>query len=227
MAGETGPGVLLTESLRCTTADGVGLECDLAVPPGARAAAVLTHPHPRYGGDRRALVTHALFVGLPRHGIATFRFDFRGAGGSGGTHDGGDAERLDVQAALEDLAWRCPGLPLVLCGYSFGADVAAAVDGGRHPTPAARVLVAPPLAVLPAHAWTLGRDGVPTLVLVPEHDQFCPPATAAVRLADRADVHLRTVAQADHFLAGFTTAVVEAVVRFVGECVAPVDPHAD
>ena len=51
-----------------------------------------------------ATVTDALFEALPRHGIATVRFNFRGVGASGGEHDDGLGERLDIVAAIELLA---------------------------------------------------------------------------------------------------------------------------
>ena len=86
------------------TSDGVHLEAELAVPDEAWAVAVLTHPHPRYGGDMHALVTGVLFEALPAAGVAALRFNFRGTGRSGGTHGGGGPERADVVAAVEAVA---------------------------------------------------------------------------------------------------------------------------
>jgi alpha/beta superfamily hydrolase len=48
-----------------TTSDGVRLGADLVVPAGARAGAVLLHPHPRFGGNRLNAVVAALFRSLP------------------------------------------------------------------------------------------------------------------------------------------------------------------
>ena len=62
-----------------------------------------------------ASVTDALFEALPRHGIATVRFNFRGVGASGGEHDHGLGERLDIVAAIELLSMFVDG-PLVLVG---------------------------------------------------------------------------------------------------------------
>ena len=58
------------------TGDGLSLAADLALPPGApRAAAVLCHPHPAYGGDRYNVVVDALFRALPPAGVASLRLD--------------------------------------------------------------------------------------------------------------------------------------------------------
>ncbi len=60
-------------------------------------------------------------------GLPTLRFNFRGAGKSAGTFDGGRGERDDVRAALDHLAERFPNLPVCLMGFSFGSWVGLAV----------------------------------------------------------------------------------------------------
>lgn len=209
---------MTSETLALTTVDGVVLRADLAVPADHWAAVVLTHPHPLYGGDRHALVTDALFRALPGAGVAALRFDFRGAGDSEGEHDGGHGERLDVVAAIDALApfaalARPAGhVPLVLCGYSFGADVAACVTDPRLD---GWVLVAPPLAAVPPGDMTAAGDHRPKLVVVPDHDQFRAPASAAEATARWQATTLTTVPMGDHFLAGRTGVVAEAVVGFL------------
>ena len=50
-----------------TTSDGLALEAERATPDGApRAAMVLCHPHPQYGGTMRSIVIGALFDALPQ-----------------------------------------------------------------------------------------------------------------------------------------------------------------
>lgn len=56
-------------------------------------------------------------------GVPVLRFNFRGAGLSGGSHDRGQGEKDDVLAALAFLASEFPGVPLLLAGFSFGAWV--------------------------------------------------------------------------------------------------------
>ena len=198
---------------RVTTADGVSIE--LAWSPAAdppRAGAVVTHPHPLMGGDMHNPVPAGVARGLASAGVTTVRLSFRGAGGSDGEHGGGDAERADVVAALDALHDALPGVPLVGVGYSFGADVLLAVDDPRLD---GVVAVAPPLRVLGPEALRAPRDGRPTLVLSPAHDQFCDPDRATAITAGWPSTVVEPVAGCDHFLAGGVQRVVDRVVAFV------------
>src|SRR6478672_5683326 len=115
------------EPLTVTTRDGVTLEAELASAPDgevAQAGIVLCHPHPLHGGTMRSIVISALFAALPDAGITCLRFNFRGVEESGGEHDFGDGARHDARAAIESIGTRLPpSAPLVLAGWSFGADV--------------------------------------------------------------------------------------------------------
>lgn len=202
--------------IRFSTADGCELEGDWfdAHDPGADSAvlpvavAVVTHPHPRYGGDRHNAVTDALFRRLAAHRITTLRFDFRGTGRSSGQHGGGRAEIGDVVAALDEAVARVPGVPVVVAGYSFGADVLLATADERI---AAVVAVAPPLSVLEEEVLAAPRsEHRPTLVLAPEHDQFCPPERAATHTASWPATEVRAISGGDHFLAGRAVVAADA-----------------
>ena len=181
------------------TADGVRLAGDLARGPQPSVALVVAHPHPRYGGDRHNVVVDAVFRAAAEAGAAVLRFDFRGAGDSDGDHGGGRAERLDLEAALATLQAAAPRCPLVLTGYSFGAAVALTVD---DPSVAAWVAIAPPLGPLLGFAPTVGDDERPKLLLVAEHDQFCPPESAAAATDGWRATTIEPVPGGDHFLAG-------------------------
>ena len=52
-------------------------------------------------------------------GFATLRFNFRGVGGSPGTHDDGAGEQEDAVAAIDYLSALHPDVPLALSGFSF------------------------------------------------------------------------------------------------------------
>ena len=134
----------MTEGTTLHTSDGVVLEGELArAEPTPRAGAVLCHPHPQYGGTMRSIVIGALFEALPSAGITCLRFNFRGVEGSTGTFDAGKGERVDAATAVAELSGALPpGVPLVLVGWSFGADIALAL---RDAAIAAWFAVAPPL----------------------------------------------------------------------------------
>jgi alpha/beta superfamily hydrolase len=197
------------EQISLLTADGQPLAADLWVPAGARAAAVVCHPHPAYGGDRHNVVVDALFRSLAAAGVAALRFDFRRAGGS---PKEGVAERADVVAAIHRLAAAVDlDVPLYLVGYSFGADVALAVGDDRH---AGWAAVAPPFR-FSGPALPGDGDDRPVLVVAAEHDQFAPPSWVARATDGWPDGTVEVAPMADHFLAGASAGVARTVTAWV------------
>jgi alpha/beta superfamily hydrolase len=92
---------------------------DLAVGP-ARGTAVIAHPHPLFGGTLDNKVVQTLARAFTQAGWNTLRFNFRGVGGSAGSHDEGRGELQDLLAAVAQVP---AGTPLALAGFSFGAFV--------------------------------------------------------------------------------------------------------
>ena len=190
------------EHVQLTTTDGHRLDADLDEAGGSPAGAVvICHPHPLRGGDRFNPVVEAMFVAFVASGFHALRFDFRAE------HDAGVAERLDVVAALDHLADRYPGVPLHAAGYSFGAAVSLAVDDDRIGN---KIAVAPPLSHMP-----VDPPRQPTLVLVAEHDQFCPPSVIEPIVATWPDATMEIIASADHFLAGRATAAADTAAAWL------------
>jgi alpha/beta superfamily hydrolase len=100
------------------------IECAIDQPtdrPEPRGVAVVAHPHPLFGGTLDNKVVQTLARALVLLGYETVRFNFRGVGATAGTHDEGRGEADDMLAVIE--AFRRPGLPLVLGGFSFGGYV--------------------------------------------------------------------------------------------------------
>jgi len=93
----------------------------------ARMAALVCHPHPLFGGTMHNKVVYQAAKSLDALGLPVLRFNFRGAGMSGGTHDRGRGEQGDVKAALDFLAGEFPGVPLLTAGFSFGCWVGSRV----------------------------------------------------------------------------------------------------
>ncbi|MDD5288422.1 MAG: CocE/NonD family hydrolase, partial [Dehalococcoidales bacterium] len=106
---------------------GVQLEGVLHLPEGTGRfpAVVICHPHPLYGGDMDNNVVVAICSALVKSAIVCLRFNFRGAGDSGGSFGGGVGEQDDVKAALDFLANspQIDSMRIGLAGYSFGGSV--------------------------------------------------------------------------------------------------------
>ena len=88
--------------------------------PDAKYSALVCHPHPLYGGTLHNKVVYHAMKALHGFGFPVLRFNFRGTGLSEGRHDQGGGEVDDVRAALDWLDNEFH-LPLIFCGFSFGA----------------------------------------------------------------------------------------------------------
>jgi len=167
----------------------------------AEGLAVLLHPHPHFGGNRFHPFIDGLFRRLPDLAVTAIRFDFASAEPP--------AARQEVVAALDEAFSRWTELPVFLVGYSFGAGIAAEVADRRI---AGWYLLAPPEAML--SAATIGGDPRPKAIVVPEYDQFSPPATIAHAVAVWEGTTVTTLPDADHFL-GQTGPVVDDALRWI------------
>ncbi|HIL06059.1 MAG TPA: hypothetical protein EYG17_08430 [Acidimicrobiia bacterium] len=195
-----------------TTSDGFELEAEFLLPAQIQAIAVLSHPHPLYGGDMRNNVIQSLFESLPESSIGTLRYNFRGAGVSEGTHGKGELERLDAEAAFTYAGSLGDSIPIISVGYSFGADVSLSTD---HSNLAGWVGIAAPLSLLKPQQMPAGHDERPTLLLVPQHDQYRSPDEAATISHSWDSTSLSIIDGGDHFLMGSSKPVSEATAAFV------------
>jgi len=202
---------VVTEAARFSSGE-LTLVGVLHKPQGTGLPAVaVCHPHPLYGGDMENNVVLSLCRALVAAGVAALRFNFRGVGGSGGSHGGGIGERQDARAALDFLA----GLPEVdsgrlgLAGYSFGALVALSAADERV---RALVAVSPPAGGLDAASF---RPGIPTLLVSGDQDDIAPAARLPEMAASLGpDCETRSVAGADHFWWSHEEPLATAVLEF-------------
>ncbi len=168
---------------------------------GGRAALV-THPHPLYGGNMLNNVVDSVIKAYGRRGHATLRFNFRGVGKSEGTYGEGVGEQDDVSAALSYLAERgnnrVGGVDLV--GYSFGAWVNL-LGLARFSAADRLIVISPPVAFL--DFGLISPSTKIELVIAGTRDEFAPEAQVREMfgsLNPRARLHF--VANADHFYGG-------------------------
>jgi alpha/beta superfamily hydrolase len=85
-----------------------------------RGVAVISHPHPLFGGSMDNKVVQTLARAFVQCGWRAVRFNFRGVGASAGVHDNGAGELQDLLAVIEHQS---PEGVLALAGFSFGAFV--------------------------------------------------------------------------------------------------------
>ena len=201
----------MPEALEITSTDGVVLEAELETATVAeRAAMVLCHPHPQFGGTMRSLVISALFGDLPGAGVTCLRFNFRCVEASTGSYDEGRGERDDVAAAVATLTARSTH-PLFLAGWSFGADMALSVHAEQV---IGWLAIAPPLRFA-SGLDALANDPRPKHLALAQHDEFRAPSEIVEATADWAATTVEVVPGASHFFVGRTDRLVAAARAFV------------
>ncbi|MDY7102580.1 MAG: alpha/beta hydrolase [Actinomycetota bacterium] len=206
------------EPVSIRTADDLTLDGRFRLPEGAPAIVVIAHPHPTYGGSMEVPLVVSLARAVADAGYGSLRFDFRGVGRSGGTHEGGRGEPVDVAAAVHAAHDLAGGAPVVLAGWSFGADMTLTCTDD---VVAGWCTVAAPLRFAEGDALAAGADERPKLLVVPRHDQFRDPDAAAEATASWPATDLVVVEGADHSLMGFSADVAAHLVGFVERVVSP------
>jgi alpha/beta superfamily hydrolase len=207
------------EPITLTTSDGEQLEGELATADGvSRATVVLCHPHPQYGGTMRSIVIGALFDALPAMDFSCLRFNFRGVERSTGVHEDGRGELHDVQAAV-DLADSRRGAsePLVLAGWSFGADMTLATADRRL---SGWLGIAPPLRFA-RDFEPVAHDPRPKQLVLGQHDEFREPASVVEATRGWTGTGIDVIPGASHFFVGRTDRVVTAAQAFLERLAGP------
>jgi len=214
------------EDIELHTDDGLTLVGELASPAERDPVATLVtlHPLPTAGGFMDSHVLRKAAGRLPALAdIAVLRFNTRGTtsprGRSEGTFGGAETERHDLAAAMRFVAERRLPHPW-LVGWSFGTEVA--LKHGRAFPVEGLILLSPPLHRTTQEelsAW--GDDPRPVIALVPEHDDYLPPADAGPRFAALPHARMIAVEGARHLWVGENQTR-----RVLNEIVAVVNPGA-
>lgn len=191
------------------------LEGALRLAAAPRAAAVLAHPHPLYGGTLHNPVIFHADRELHRAGLTTLRFNFRGVEGSDGFHDEGRGEIGDVAAAAAWLRACAPKAPLILVGYSFGARCAVE-HALADPAVSGLVAIGLPLRIGPFEG--IERLHRPLAVVQGTRDEFGSIAEVESALERAAPPgRLYPVAGAGHLFPGRAPEAAGRVVEAVEE----------
>jgi alpha/beta superfamily hydrolase len=95
----------------------------------AVGVAVISHPHPLFGGTMDNKVVQTIARAFLQMGFITVRSNFRGVGLTSGEHDHGQGETEDkmdvVMHAVQTLLPATTEKKLALGGFSFGAFVSS------------------------------------------------------------------------------------------------------
>jgi uncharacterized protein len=205
-----------------TTADGLNLVGELAVPLDRAPAATLVclHPLPTAGGMMDSHLYRKAANRLPALAdLAVLRFNTRGAeserGKSDGEFGGGETERYDVEAAV-DYAANAKLPHIYLLGWSFGTELT--LKWGLRPGVEGGILLSPPLkraTDTDLDQWA--RSGRPLTVMVPELDDYLRPDEARQRFARVPKAEVIGVDGAKHLWVGenYVRLVLTEIVRAV------------
>jgi hypothetical protein len=185
----------------------------------ATHAAVVCHPHPLFGGTLHNKVVFNAMKALNGFGFPVVRFNFRGTGLSEGVHDKGHGEEEDVRTALDWLDHEFH-LPLIFCGFSFGAAV-----GLRVACPDARVKavigLGTPVAPVDGRAYEfscLNSCAKPKLLVSGDRDQFGSRAQLEKLTVSLPEPKKLVIIEgADHFFEGRLREMRETVESWIRE----------
>ena len=191
--------------------DTIQIEGLLCVQKGERGA-VITHPHPLYGGSMYNQVVEILTTVYQEKGFSTLRFNFRGVGSSQGDYDQGEGEKEDVRSALHYLYERGKS-EFDLAGYSFGAWVNAKIMDAE-PVINRIIMVSPPVAFLDFSSLTPSPKI--KVVVAGERDEIAPAGSIRDLIAIwNPAAHFEVIKGADHFYFGMIDTLYSVLSRVI------------
>ena len=192
--------------------DTMQIEGLLCVQKGEKGA-VITHPHPLYGGSMYNQVVEILATVYQEKGFSTLRFNFRGVGSSQGDYDQGEGEKEDVRSALQYLYERGKS-EFDLAGYSFGAWVNAKIMDSE-PVINRIIMVSPPVAFLDFSSLTPSPKI--QVVVAGERDEIAPAESIRDLIATwNPAAHFEVIEGADHFYFGRIDTLYSVLSRVIG-----------
>lgn len=179
--------------------------------PADRVALIL-HPHPLFGGTMHNKVVFHTAKALEADGVVTLRINFRGVGGSSGTHDHGRGEADDARLGLDYLLAQQPAArDVLIAGFSFGAAVGLHVGCAEERVHRLLAIGTPARWLTPD--WLAACDK-PIRFVHGAADDVAPLAPLETLLAAarrRAPTELRIIDGAGHFFDGQLDALRAAI----------------
>lgn len=172
--------------------------------------AIISHPHPLYGGAMTNKVVHILAKSFAEMGAITVRFNFRGVGKSAGKYDDGIGEAEDLHVLVAELKqWR-PQAPIWLAGFSFGAYVTVRAQATIQAEKL--LLVAPPVSMYPFAE--LAEITVPYIVIQGGQDEVIDATAVKKWVSEQKNQpQLIWMEEAGHFFHGKLIDVKESLLQ--------------
>ena len=184
-------------------------------PERLRAAVVLAHPHPERGGTMHTKVVFQTAKALGRIECAVLRFNFRGAGTSDGSFDGGIGEAGDFRAGLDFVQQRYPDARMWSAGFSFGSWIALTV-GVRDPRVSTLIGIGMPVNRYEFDAVRVSAK--PKFFIHGERDEICSVKEIQQFYARCEEPkELVVIDAADHLFDGKTSEVGDAIEDLLGD----------
>ncbi len=188
---------MITSETILGTSDGQTLQARWDDPEGLTSGTVvLCHPHPLQGGTMRAPLMDQVATGLVERGYSVLRFNFRGVGESSGTHDFGNDELADIDAAWA-VASRDRSGPFGLAGWSFGAATSL-VWLARTGLAVPWVGVAPPVKGERSPVLPTELPSAPRTFIIGDRDQFTTVSETRAYAAKVSGI-VEVIKGSDHF----------------------------
>jgi uncharacterized protein len=205
-----GPFLMVEETITFWS-DTIRIEGLLCMQDGNRGA-VITHPHPSYGGSMYNQIVEILASVYQEKGFSTLRFNFRGVGSSQGDYDQGKGEKEDVRSALHCLHERGKDY-LDLAGYSFGAWVNAKIMDSE-PLIKSIIMLSPPVAFLEFPPFM--QSPKIQAVVTGDRDEIAPAGSIKEMVAGwNPAARFAVIEGADHFYLGKTDLLHSVLSRFI------------
>jgi uncharacterized protein len=182
---------------------------------GLRAAVVLAHPHPQYGGTMHTKVVYQAAKACTRIGCAVLRFNFRGVGTSEGSWDEGRGEMDDFRAGIAFMREQYPNVRVWSAGMSFGAWIAMTV-GAQEDVVSTLLGIAPPVTRFDFDV--VRTTDKPKFFIQGERDELCPLKDMQEFYARARDPkELAVIDGADHLFDGKVLEVADAIEDLLGD----------